>query len=351
MLLLTLGEPAGIGPDIIIQLAQNELHTQLAMPLVCISCPELLRQRAQLLQLPLKVRSIQQAELADTLVNKPGELLCLDQINLKQPQPGQSTPGVLSINTSQWVLDTIQAAAWLALSLPHTALVTGPVQKSIINDAGIAFSGHTEYLADICNAYNPIKNHRPLMMLTTGQALEQPLRVALVTTHHPLYRIPALITQTRVLETIVSLHHELENKYQLINPRLLITGLNPHAGEAGHLGREEIEAITPAVLEAQAQGINIIGPLPADTLFTPHHLHNADAVIAMYHDQGLPVLKYAGFGQSINVTLGLPLIRTSVDHGTALDRAGKPGQANSTSLLAALLEAEHLLSIRQESAS
>jgi len=202
-------------------------------------------------------------------------------------------------------------------------MVTAPVHKGVINDAGIPFSGHTEYIAERLNA-------TPLMVLAADN-----LRVALVTTHLPLKNVADAITQDAIVNCLRILHNDLKNKFNIAAPRILVCGLNPHAGESGHLGLEEIETIEPAIRSAQSSGIDVTGPLPADTLFTERHLKNADAVLAMYHDQGLPVLKYAGFGKSVNITFGLPIIRTSVDHGTALDLAGT-GKAEDGSLHAAI---------------
>jgi 4-hydroxythreonine-4-phosphate dehydrogenase len=203
-------------------------------------------------------------------------------------------------------------------------MVTAPVHKGVINDAGIAFSGHTEYLAELTGG------HHPVMMLVAGM-----LRVALATTHLPLTRVSAAITRTSLEQVLTVLHESLRSQFGLAKPRILVCGLNPHAGESGHLGHEEIEVITPVVDALRARGLALTGPVPADTAFIPRMLADADVVLAMYHDQGLPVLKHAGFGHAVNVTLGLPLIRTSVDHGTAVDLAGS-GKADDGSLAAAL---------------
>lgn len=202
-------------------------------------------------------------------------------------------------------------------------MITAPLHKGVINNAGVTFSGHTEYLADKSGA-------NPVMLLAAGN-----FRVALATTHLPLSQVAASITKDQLVRVLTVLHEELKQKFDIAKPTILVCGLNPHAGEDGHLGTEEIDTIIPTINELNAQGLSLIGPLPADTLFTPHHLNDADAVLAMYHDQGLPVLKYAGFGQAVNVTLGLPIIRTSVDHGTALDKAAT-GNINSGSLHAAI---------------
>jgi len=221
-------------------------------------------------------------------------------------------------------LDTLRTAVAGCMDGTFAALVTGPVHKGIINDAGITFSGHTEFLAQLTRAPHPV-----MMLATPG------LRVALVTTHLPLHAVSAAVTAPRLESTLRVLHHDLATRFGIKAPRILVCGLNPHAGEGGHLGREEIEVIEPVLEKLRSAGMLLRGPLPADTLFLPGNLEQADAVVAMYHDQGLPVLKHMGFGQAVNITLGLPIIRTSVDHGTALDLAGT-GRASSASLEAAL---------------
>jgi 4-hydroxythreonine-4-phosphate dehydrogenase len=233
-------------------------------------------------------------------------------------------PGRLDVLNAPYVLSTLDFAIDGCMAGTYQAMVTAPLQKSVIAETGIAFSGHTEYLADRTGA------PRPVMLLVAGN-----LRVALATTHLPLAAVPGAINRRDLTETLVVLRDGLRDRFGIPSPRLLVLGLNPHAGESGHLGREEIDLITPAIQDAMARGVTAIGPLPADTAFTPHHLNHADAVLAMYHDQGLPVLKYAGFGRGVNVTLGLPIVRTSVDHGTALDLAGT-GRADAGSMLAAL---------------
>jgi 4-hydroxythreonine-4-phosphate dehydrogenase len=222
------------------------------------------------------------------------------------------------------VLRILDRAVAGCLAGEYDAMVTAPVQKSVINDAGIAFSGHTEYLAERA------RSDRVVMMLVGGG-----LRVALVTTHLPLSEVPKAVTQEKVFQTLRVLDHDLRRQFRLQRPRILVAGLNPHSGESGHLGREELEMIAPAIAAAAAAGIAASGPIPADTLFVPERLKNADCALAMYHDQGLPVLKYASFGRGVNVTLGLPFVRTSVDHGTALDLAGT-GRADPSSLIEAV---------------
>lgn len=334
---ITLGEPNGIGPDIMLMLAAIHSFRQ---PLVVITDPELLRQRAERLGLAVMIQEVSETELL-TLPPSPLATLCVLPIALPSIAT-HHTPGILQPANASWVLQTIEKATLLCAAGKLAAMVTGPVQKSVINDAGIAFSGHTEYIAQtLSNALaQPVE---PLMMLTSGAMLPHPLRVALATTHHALKDVPQLIHFDLIFEKIKSLHTFMQSFYGLTNPRLLVAGLNPHAGEQGHLGMEELDIIKPAIAKAQANTINVVGPLPADTLFTPQRLEHADAVLAMYHDQGLPVLKYASFGGGINVTLGLPIIRTSVDHGTALDLAGTL-KANTSSLKAALDEAFFILS-------
>lgn len=310
---LTPGEPAGIGPDLVIALAQQAQ----AHEIVAIADPELLRTRARQLNLPLQLREI---NLHDTpRPGVAGELAVLP-VALAEP----AVPGKLNVKNAPYILQTLDAAIEGCINGSFAALVTGPVQKSVINDAGIAFSGHTEYLAD--------KTHTPkvVMMLAT-----EGLRVALATTHLPLKDVAAAITPDELTQVTEILQRDMQVQFGIKEPRILVCGLNPHAGEGGHLGREEIEVIEPVLTSLRARGMNLIGPLPADTLFTPKYLDNADAVLAMYHDQGLPVLKYKGFGQAVNVTLGLPIIRTSVDHGTALDLAAT-GKADLGSLRTAL---------------
>jgi 4-hydroxythreonine-4-phosphate dehydrogenase len=245
------------------------------------------------------------------------------------------TPGRLDQRNARWVLSLLDAALDGCRSNTYQAMVTAPVQKSVINDAGIAFVGHTEYLADRCGV------KRPVMLLTADA-----LRVALATTHLPLAAVSAAISGDSLDEILAIVHRDVGGFWGIPAPRIGVAGLNPHAGESGHLGREEIDIIQPAITRAVARGINAQGPFPADTLFTPHQLAHFDVVLAMFHDQGLPVLKYAGFGKAVNVTLGLPVVRTSVDHGTALDLAGT-GRAEDGSLRAAILLAAQLARTRQ----
>jgi 4-hydroxythreonine-4-phosphate dehydrogenase len=310
---LTPGEPAGIGPDLVVTLAQQAQ----AHEIVAIADPQLLQTRAQQLGLSLTLREINLQDAPRP--NAAGELAILP-IELAEP----TVPGKLNVRNAPYILRTLDAAIEGCVAGHFAALVTGPVQKSIINDAGIAFSGHTEYLAE--------KTHteKVVMMLAT-----EGLRVALATTHLPLKDVAAAITEAELMQVTEILHRDMQLQFGITHPRILVCGLNPHAGEGGHLGREEIDVIEPVLKQLRARGMNLVGPLPADTLFTPKYLDHADAVLAMYHDQGLPVLKYKGFGQAVNITLGLPIIRTSVDHGTALDLAAK-GKADLGSLRTAL---------------
>jgi 4-hydroxythreonine-4-phosphate dehydrogenase len=310
---LTPGEPAGIGPDLIIQLAQTEHSAEL----IAIADPALLQQRAEKLKLPLTIRLFD-SSLAPQ-INKASEL-CVLPIALAK----SCIAGELNIDNAHYVLATLDAAINGCMDNTFAAMVTAPVNKAVINDAGISFSGHTEYLAEKTDTEQVV-----MMLATEG------LRVALVTTHLPLQEIPKEITSAKV-ETITRiLHHDLQQHFGLQQPKITVLGLNPHAGEGGHMGREEIDEIIPCMEKLITEGMQLTGPLPADTAFTEKHLVQCDAVLAMYHDQGLPVLKYKGFGNAVNITLGLPIIRTSVDHGTALDLAGS-GLADMGSLQTAL---------------
>jgi len=340
---LTPGEPAGIGPDLVIQLAQKALPIEL----VVFADPELLTARAQQLGLPLRLAAHDHHRPARP--SNTGELT-IYPVPLRAPV----RPGQLDTANAAYVLDTLRIATRACLSGELSALVTGPVHKGIINEAGFPFSGHTEFLADLCSCPDSIPSLRPsplageatsdawgeggsschpVMMLAAGH-----LRVALATTHLPLREVADAITAPILERVCRILDHDLRTRFGIPTPRILVAGLNPHAGESGHLGCEEIEIIEPVLDALRAQGLNLIGPLPADTLFTRDRLQATDAVLAMYHDQGLPVLKYAGFGEAVNITLGLPLIRTSVDHGTALDLAGT-GRAHVSSLHHAVLMA------------
>jgi 4-hydroxythreonine-4-phosphate dehydrogenase len=284
--------------------------------IVAIADSQLLAQRAKALNLPLTIRPFDAHNAAQS--DEAGTL-CVDHKPLAAP----SLAGSLNASNAAYVLNCLDAAVSSCVTGQYAAMVTGPIHKGVINDAGIAFTGHTEYLAEHTDA-------NPVMMLTAKE-----LRVALATTHLPLSEVAQAITPQTLITVLHTLHTELIERFAIDSPTILVCGLDPHAGEGGHLGREEIEIIIPTLEKLRSEGLNLIGPLPADTLFTPQHLEQADAVLAMFHDQGLPVLKYAGFGNAINVTLGLPIIRTSVDHGTALDKAAT-GDINAGSLQAAL---------------
>lgn len=307
-IVLTAGEPAGIGPDLCIQLAQHAQECEL----VVIADPDMLAQRAKKLNLPLQIVSFNALEQAKV---QPQGSLTVFPASLKKP----AICGQLDKNNAPYVLETIRLATQGCLDGLFAALVTAPVHKGIINDAGLKFMGHTEYIADIAQAF-------PVMMLAT-----EGLRVALATTHLPLSEVPKAITQKSLTKVIQLLERDLRQRFGINKPNILVCGLNPHAGENGHLGKEEIKIISPVLNKFREQGFQLQGPLPADTVFTPKHLASADVVLAMYHDQGLPVLKHLGFGKAVNITLGLPLVRTSVDHGTALELAGT-GDADIGSL-------------------
>lgn len=309
---LTPGEPAGVGPDLAVRLAQYDWPIEL----VVIANSALLQQRAEALKLPLEIRQYHpqqpaQAQTAGTLT------VC------EQSLQTIVVPQQLNTDNAKYVLTTLQRAAEGCLAGEFAALVTGPVHKGVINEAGYSFSGHTEFFAELSNTEQVV-----MMLATEG------LRVALVTTHLPLLEVPAQITKAKVERVVRIVADDLNQKWGIQQPRILVCGLNPHAGEQGHLGREEIDSITPAIVALQQSGLHVSGPYPADTVFQPHYLDHADAVVAMYHDQGLPVLKYKGFGNAINITLGLPFIRTSVDHGTALDKAATNNVDDRSALLA-----------------
>jgi 4-hydroxythreonine-4-phosphate dehydrogenase len=315
-LAITPGEPAGIGPELLVRTAQRDR----AAAWVAIADREVLRRAADRLGLPLS--------LDDSLRAPTSKAGCLTVAHVPLEMP--ETPGVLAVASAGYVIATLERAVAGCLSGEFGALVTGPVQKSIINDAGIRFSGHTEFLCERAGVPDVV------MLLVAGT-----LRVALATTHLPLAAVPGAITPELLRRRLTILLTALKDVFGLERPRVLVAGLNPHAGEGGHLGREEIEIIEPVCREARERGEDVQGPLPADTIFTPAMLEGAAAVLAMYHDQGLPVLKHQGFGRAVNVTLGLPFVRTSVDHGTALDLAGR-GVADPGSFTEALRLAERL---------
>ncbi len=316
MLAVTPGEPAGIGPDLVVTLASRPR----SLDWVAVADPDLLSARARQLGLDLSVET----DLSSPS-RQPGRLTVVPV-----PLSAPVRAGQLAVENAAYVLATLERAADGCLAGAFSGMVTGPVQKSVINDAGIPFSGHTEFLCQRAGADDV------LMLLVAGT-----LRVALATTHLPLRAVPDAITRPLLTRRLALLIDGLRRRFRIDAPRVLVAGLNPHAGEGGHLGREEIDVIAPVCDAARRAGHDVRGPLPADTLFTPELLAEADAVLAMYHDQGLPVLKHVGFGEAVNVTLGLPFVRTSVDHGTALDLAGT-GRARSGSLEAALALAARL---------
>ena len=302
---ITSGEPSGIGPDICVMLSQQKIKADITI----IGDVEMLAARAKQLKLSIETTKV-----------------------LHTPAAAPVLTGRLNAKNSQYVLNTLTLAMDGCINSEFDArfdaIVTAPVHKGIINDAGIAFTGHTEFFAEYLKAPH-------VVMMLVDNSKRGGMRVALATIHLALKDVPAAITKTSLEQTIRVLHADLIAKFGLQSPRILVAGLNPHAGEDGYLGREEIEVINPVLEKLRAEGMQLIGALPADTLFAKHNLANADAVLAMYHDQGLPVLKHASFGGGVNVTLGLPIIRTSVDHGTALDLAGT-GSVNVGSMLAAI---------------
>ncbi|MCX7193836.1 MAG: 4-hydroxythreonine-4-phosphate dehydrogenase PdxA [Proteobacteria bacterium] len=333
-LVITAGEPAGIGPDLCVQLAA------VLQDVVVIADRHLLQQRAKQLGIDPEIKNWEgrrekgegENRLACTPASADSSLFprppSLNVIHVPLAVP--SVPGKLDMANSAYVLATLRRAVQGCQSGEFSGMVTAPVHKGIINDAGIPFTGHTEFLAE--------QTHTPqVVMMLAGNGM----RVALATTHLALRDVPDAITAA-LLESVLRItHRDLQRRFGVTDPRILVAGLNPHAGEGGHMGREEIEVMIPVLDKLRTEGMNVSVPLPADTLFTPDKLAQCDCVLAMYHDQGLPVLKHASFGQGVNITLGLPIIRTSVDHGTALDMAGT-GQANSGSLLEAISVAEQM---------
>jgi 4-hydroxythreonine-4-phosphate dehydrogenase len=317
---ITSGEPAGIGPELCAMLARKHWPARL----VLIGDADLLAQRAAAAGSHVGLRHYK--------TDSPALPGTLEVRHLPLAVPSRA--GVLDAGNARYVLDTLNVAIDGCFSGEFAAMVTAPVQKSIINDAGIPFSGHTEYLAERTNT-------ALVVMMLAGEygggngAPPSWMRVALATTHLPVSAVPAAITAELLEKILRILHADLRDKFGFAMPRIIVAGLNPHAGEGGHMGREEIEVIEPVLARLRQEGMQLIGPLPADTLFVPHQLARGDAVLAMYHDQGLVPLKFATFGGGINITLGLPIIRTSVDHGTALDLAGS-GRADPGSLYAAV---------------
>lgn len=322
-ILITPGEPAGIGPDILIQIAQQKWNAEL----IAVCDPDLLIRRATLLNLPFRPIPF---DINQFTAHQPGSLTIIP-VKMKVP----AIPGKLNPANVSYVLDCLDIATDYALT-HGMPLATGPIQKSIIQEHDPHFMGHTEFLAKKCHA------EQALMLFVA-----KTLKVALATTHIPLAKVPQAITTASLIKTIRLLHSELQKKFALKNPTLLVSGLNPHAGEHGHLGHEEQEIIEPAIKLLQNENIKVIGPLPADTIFTGKYLKNCDAILVMYHDQGLPVVKYLGFGEAVNVTLGLPIIRTSVDHGTALDIAGTL-HADASSLVSAINLALELVTMHEK---
>ena len=318
LVVLTAGEPAGIGPDLCALLAAGPLPGRV----VIVGDRTVVQARARARKLRFAVPEYSGRS------NAPA----ISMISIAAPAP--VTPGKLDAANGRHVVALIDRALDGCASGEFDAMVTAPVQKSTINEAGLSFTGHTEYLAQRCGTARVV-----MMLVGAG------LRVALATTHLPLAEVPRAITRESLLATLRILDADLRRRFGIARPRILVAGLNPHAGEAGHLGREEIEVIAPVIAQLAAEGMAIAGPYPADTLYTPAMLAGADATLAMYHDQGLPVLKYAAFGRGVNVTLGLPVIRTSVDHGTALDRAGA-GEVDAGSLREALALAFELAARR-----
>lgn len=329
-LLLTAGEPAGVGPDLCLQWAMKPRDEEV----IVVADLDLMRQRAKTLGLELR---IEEWAPDHPVTCEPGTLSVWSVATA-----GRCRPGRLDSANADYVLKTLAAAIEACQLNMAQGMVTAPVHKGVINEAGFEFSGHTEFLQEKCGSWGVV------MMLAT-----QGLRVALATTHLPLREVPDAITAEGLTQVLRILHEDLQRHFGIAEPRILVAGLNPHAGEGGYLGREEIDVIEPVLNTLRREGMHLTGPLPADTLFTPHHLQDADAVLAMYHDQGLPVLKYKGFGAAVNITLGLPIIRTSVDHGTALDLAGT-GEADGGSLNEAIATAAHMVrqreAMRQESA-
>ncbi len=312
---ITPGEPAGVGPDLVVQLAQQNYSGQL----VVIADPDLLMTRAKILNLPLTLKTFTPGEYSPHI---PSQLFIMPE-KLNSP----ATCGTLNPDNANYVLRSLTLATQGCLNKTFNALVTGPVHKGVINEAGIKFSGHTEFLADLCHIKQVV------MLLASPK-----LRVALVTTHLPLKDVSAHITAEKIKSIIPILNDGLKQHFHIQHPHIFVAGLNPHAGENGHLGDEEITVIKPALEYMRTQGYLIDGPLSADTMFSEKNLKAADAFLCMYHDQGLPVIKYASFGQTTNITLGLPFLRTSVDHGTALELAGT-GKANADSFIFSLQQA------------
>ena len=320
-IVVTTGEPAGIGPDICIALAAHRL----AGRPVFVGNAQLIEQRARALEIDLTIELLQSASAARTHVDGVMQVI-------EVPLGAAVEAGKLDTANARYVLEVLDRASALCTNAEASAIVTAPVQKSVIDAAGVPFTGHTEYLAELTGASQPV------MMLVSDE-----LRVALVTTHLPLQEVPGHIEKARLERVITVLHEDLQARFGIAQPRIRVLGLNPHAGENGMLGREELDVIAPTMERLRARGLSLLGPTPADTAFTAEALATTDAVLAMYHDQGLPVIKAASFGEVVNVTLGLPIIRTSVDHGTALELAAT-GRARPDSLAKAYELAFYLAS-------
>jgi 4-hydroxythreonine-4-phosphate dehydrogenase len=315
-LAISVGEPAGIGPDVTLLAAQKAWPE----PLIAIADPTLLAERAQLLGLTLQLHAINLAAIGQLSPLAAGNLYVLP-VALRAPV----IAGQLNIKNAAYVLESLSLAAKLALENAVRAIVTAPVHKGILNDAGVTFLGHTEFFAQYANV------KKTVMLFVTDKT-----KIALATTHIPLNQVSSSITQASLMQTLQILLSGLQTQFRIAKPCILVCGLNPHAGEQGHLGREEIETITPVINTLQAQGVNIQGPYAADTIFLAEHLSRCDAILGMYHDQVLPVVKTMAFERTVNVTLGLPFVRTSVDHGTALDKAGGKGLVQASSMQAAM---------------
>ncbi len=321
-LLISSGEPAGVGPELCLALAGSEL------PLVVMCDKSLLEKRAKQLGLSIILNDYQEGILP---IQKPNHLTVLSLSCSADSVPGQLNP----LNAA-YVMKMLTMAVQRCIRGEFSALVTAPVHKAVINQGGYVFTGHTEFLAEHCKVATVV------MMLACSA-----MKVALVTTHIPLRSVADAITEPLIINVISQLHESLRRDFDIPNPSIYVAGLNPHAGEAGYLGREELEIISPALVLLKQQGFMVHGPFPADTMFNPHQAQKCDAYVAMYHDQGLPVLKYAGFGQAVNITLGLPIVRTSVDHGTALELAGT-GLADAGSLKAAVEMAASIVNKREQ---
>lgn len=321
-LAVTPGEPAGIGPDLVVLLSEQSWEAQI----VVFADAEVLKARAEALGKKIEIIPYSKGM---QYVQQAGQIIVAQVDTVAKVVPGQ-----LDSENGHYVVDTLRLACEANMKGEFDAVVTGPVHKGIINKAGVSFSGHTEYFAQQSNTADVV-----MMLATDG------LRVCLATTHIPLEYVSKAITPERIEKVIGIMHRDLQHKFGIPDPTIYVCGLNPHAGEDGHLGTEEIRVITPTLERLREQGMNLVGPLPADTIFQPKYLDQADAVLAMYHDQGLPVLKFKGFGNSVNITLGLPFIRTSVDHGTATDLAGT-GNADTGSLKRAINEAIKLAKLK-----